>query len=101
MFLQGHYVYKLFQDASKSGCMFTNNLLVLNLSAADFIMAIYLIVLGINSAIYSGEYGKNDFSWRSSQTCNALGALNVISSETSVFTMILLVLTRFYAVCKV
>ena len=101
LFLQGHHVYKLFQDANKSGCSVTNHLLVLNLAAADFIMAIYLIVLGINAEIYSGKYVKYDLSWRSSKTCNALGILNVVSSETSMFTMVLLVSTRLYAVFKV
>ena len=100
MFQQGRLIHKLFLE-KRIGCSFTNELLVFNLAAADLIMAVYLIILGINTEIYSGIYGKYNLTWRSSLTCNALGVLNVLSSETSVFTMVLLISIRLYSVYKV
>nr|CAB3263304.1 uncharacterized protein LOC108950436 [Phallusia mammillata] len=76
----------------------TNHMLVLNLAVADFLMAIYLLMLGIAGAVYSGSYCSQSLSWLTSQSCVAMGVLVVLSSETSVLTMLLLTGSRLFAV---
>ncbi|XP_076812070.1 uncharacterized protein LOC143459012 [Clavelina lepadiformis] len=77
-----------------------NHLLVLNLAIADFLMGLYLIILGIEVAIYSGNYCVNKLYWLSSTACGTMGILVVLSSETSVITLGLMTTLRLYAVLK-
>lgn len=86
-------------DASSS--LQANHLLVLNLALADTLMGVYLLILGSADAHYSGVYCKHKLEWLSSGCCAAMGVLVVISSETSVFTMILLTTFRLYAIYNV
>ncbi|CAK8675570.1 unnamed protein product [Clavelina lepadiformis] len=77
-----------------------NHMLVLNLAVADFLMGIYLIMLGIAGAVYDQRFCANELIWRSSSVCTTMGILVVLSSETSVSTMVLLTAFRLYAILK-
>jgi len=61
-------------------------------------MGVYLIMLGIAGAVYSGRYCTMSLEWLSSPACATMGVLVVLSSETSMITMVLLTITRVYAV---
>ena len=76
-------------------------MLVLNLAVADFLMGIYLIMLGIAGAVYDQRFCANELIWRSSSVCTTMGILVVLSSETSVSTMVLLTAFRLYAILNV
>jgi len=93
----------LFKSRNKclSAPMRTNHLLILNLALADFLMGVYLIILGIAGAVYYGTFERHENAWRSSTTCQVMGALVVISSETSVLTMVFLSSVRLYSVMRV
>ncbi|CAK8693080.1 unnamed protein product [Clavelina lepadiformis] len=84
----------------ESASMRANHLLVLNLAVADFFMGIYLLMLAIMDAIFSGVYCVNSLRWLSSATCLTMGVLVVFSSECSVVTMILLTSLRLYIILK-
>ena len=60
-------------------------LIILNISFADFLMGIYLLIIAVYSVYYSGYYGQFDFEWRSSLRCSVIGSLAVLSSEASCF----------------
>jgi len=75
-----------------------NSLLVLNLALADLIMGIYLLILGVNVALHSGNYCSKKIEWLSGDMCKYMGIMVVVSSETSVFTMVLLTSIRLTAV---
>ena len=95
---------KFFYDARKKKLTAparTNHLLILNLAVADLLMGIYLLMLGIAGARLEGVFCAHQFTWRSGITCQAMGALVVISSETSVVTMMMLASFRLFAVYKV
>jgi len=64
-------------------------------------MGIYLLVLGIADAAFSGFYCKHRFSWLTGTTCKVMGVFVVISSEVSVMTMVLLTASRLYTVTNV
>ena len=73
-------------------------IMVLNISIADFIMGIYLIIIAAYSAAFSGTYKLFDLAWRSSLRCSIIGSLAIISSETSCFLMVILTSYRLYSV---
>jgi len=79
----------------------TNHILVLNLAFSDFLMGVYLLILGIAGAVHSGVYCSKSLQWLTSPTCVMMGVLVVLSSETSVFTLVLLSATRLYGVFNV
>ena len=64
--------------------------IILNISIADLIMGIYLIIIASYDAAFSGIYGAVDREWRSSLKCAVIGSLAVISSEASCFLMVVL-----------
>ena len=74
----------------------TNHILVLNLSVADFIMGIYMLIIAVQSVRFSGFYRQVDLEWRSSTICMAAGILAVISSELSCFVMSILSTFRLF-----
>ena len=67
--------------------------IILNISIADFIMGVYLLTIATYSESFSGRYGDVDHEWRSSLKCSVVGSLVVISSQSSCFLMV--VLTAF------
>ena len=79
----------------------TSHMLILNLAMADFLMGIYLIMLGIAGAVFDGIFCRHELDWRSGATCQAMGVLVVLSSETSVLTMVLLASIRLYVIYRV
>ena len=64
--------------------------IIFNISIADFIMGMYLIIIASYDVSFSGFYGEVDGEWRSSLKCSVIGSLAVISSETSCFLMVIL-----------
>ena len=75
-----------------------NALLVLNLSIADFLMGIALLLIAIKSVQFSGSYCNFDKTWRTSANCDFIGILTVLSSETSVLVLVCITAQRLYGV---
>ena len=92
--------FKVFhlKNSKLTDSLFCQHLIVANISLADFLMGVYLLVIAIFSAIYSGYYGQVDHEWRTSISCSIIGSLAVISSEASCFLMVLLSAFRLYNV---
>ena len=67
-----------------------NHILILNLSIADFIMGIYLLIVSIKNLQFMGKYGEVDLQWKTGFICSLCGVLAIISSETSCFIMSIL-----------
>ena len=66
-------------------------IIILNISIADFIMGVYLLTIASYSEFFSGYYGDVDHEWRSSLKCSIIGSLVVISSQTSSFLRVVLI----------
>ena len=77
-----------------------HQVIILNISIADFIMGIYLLTIASYDASFSGFYGSVDREWRSSLSCSIIGSLAVFSSETSCFLMVILTAFRLRNVAK-
>ena len=78
----------------------TNHILILNLSTADFLMGVYLLIISAKSIEFAGIYGRFDLQWRSGNLCTVVGTIAIISSETSCFIMTLLTCFRLVSVLR-
>ena len=68
--------------------------LILNLGLSDFLMGVYLVIIASADAYYRGIYIMYADKWRSSIACNLAGFLSIVSSEVSVFTMVIMTIDR-------
>jgi hypothetical protein len=68
---------------------------VTHLSVSDFLMGVYLVVIGIADRMYSGAYLWNEHRWRHSAACSLAGFLSLLSCEVSALIMCLVTLDRF------
>ena len=87
------FTVKLLRSKQLSDSIWTQYLIILNISIADFIMGVYLLTIARYSFTYSRHTTASSYEWRSSLGCSIVGSLSVISSEASCFLMV--VLTAF------
>ncbi|XP_048258817.1 thyrotropin receptor-like [Haliotis rufescens] len=72
--------------------------LMCNLSFADFIMGLYLLLLASIDAHSLGEYFNHAVYWQNDGGCQVAGFLTVFSSELSVFVLMVITMERWYAI---
>jgi len=78
----------------------SNSCFIFNLTIADFLMGVCLIIVVVQGANYSGIYCFVSKRWRSSSLCSSLGTLAFLSSEASVFIMASMSTFRLVTVYK-
>ncbi|GFS52310.1 relaxin receptor 1 [Nephila pilipes] len=66
-----------------------------NLAIADFLMCLYLFVIAGHDVAFRGEYIRHDVSWRHSWQCTFAGMLSTLSSEASIFIMVIITVDRY------
>ena len=71
---------------------------VTHLCASDFLMGVYLVIIGAADRIYMNTYLWKDSDWRNSMMCKVAGFLSLLSSEVSAFIICLITLDRFLVV---
>ena len=71
------------------------NVLVTNLSVADFLMGVYLAMIGVADRVYRGQYLWHGETWKESVACRSAGFLSLLSTEVSAFLICLITLDRF------
>ncbi|KAI0232930.1 hypothetical protein LSAT2_016795 [Lamellibrachia satsuma] len=86
-------VWRIRTDASKASSFF-----VINLGCSDFLMGLYLLIIGSVDAHYRGVYIVHADSWRSSNLCQAAGFLAMLSSEVSVFMLTVMTIERLLTI---
>ena len=74
------------------------SILVLNLAVSDFLMGIYLLIIGSFDMKYRGEYILHADEWKTSIPCMFAGFVSTVSSEMSVFLLIAITLDRVKAI---
>nr|XP_039261826.1 relaxin receptor 1-like isoform X2 [Styela clava] len=77
-----------------------NKILIWNLSASDFLVGVYTMTICVKSVTMQGKYCKEDVEWRSGITCSAIGALLMIGTESSVFTLTIITGFRVYTLLR-
>ena len=83
----------VFKSSGKSGFA----VFVTHLSLSDFLMGLYLAIIGIADRLYLGTYLWNDVGWKHSAACRLAGFISLLSSEVSAFIVCLITLDRFIA----
>ena len=81
----------VFKKGGKSGYA----VFVTHLSLSDFMMGVYLAIIGIADRVYVGTYLWNDVAWKHSVACKLAGFLSLVSSEVSAFIVCLITVDRF------
>ena len=85
-------IYRFVVNASgKSGF----GVFVTHLCVSDFLMGVYLGIIGVADRLYQGTYLWKDAEWKGSAMCQLAGFLSLLSSEVSAFIICLITLDRF------
>lgn len=69
-----------------------------NLSLADMLMGVYLLVIGAKDLEFRGQYLLRDEEWRNSWECDVCGVLSTLSTEMSVLTLFIITLDRYLSI---
>ena len=71
---------------------------VTHLCVSDFLMGVYLVMIGAADRIFINTYLWEDTEWRSSVSCKMAGFLSLMSSEVSASIICLVTVDRFLVV---
>ena len=91
-------VFDVKKIADRSKIVFHKTVLVINLAVSDSIFGFVLLFLIAKSKEFSGQYCSKDLEWRSSSACSSIGVLRMISSQTSLYLLLLITGFRVYTV---
>ncbi|GAV01355.1 hypothetical protein RvY_12079-2 [Ramazzottius varieornatus] len=72
--------------------------LIINLAVGDIIMGVYLLIIAGADLHYRGTYIFYYDVWKSSGWCKAAGVFSTVSSELSIFTLLLITLDRLLTI---
>ncbi|XP_030837166.1 relaxin receptor 2-like [Strongylocentrotus purpuratus] len=75
-----------------------HTVVVINLCTADFLMGIYLLIIGTHDVKYRDNYNQHALEWTNGITCKVSGLLAMISSEVSVLTLMFISLERYFII---
>ncbi|KAL8619459.1 hypothetical protein ACOMHN_011810 [Nucella lapillus] len=93
----GSFVYRLTMfSAGRKKVGFL--VFVIHLSMSDFLMGIYLSILGVMDRLYAGSYMWKEMEWKRSIVCHTAGFLSLLSCEVSSFIICLITLDRFLVI---
>ena len=71
---------------------------VTHLCVSDFLMGVYLAIIGVADRWYYGSYEWNDNKWKNSAACHFTGFLSLLSSEMSALLICFITLERFLVI---
>ena len=74
------------------------SLMITNLALSDLLMGCYLLIIAIADVYYRGDYAINAAEWRGSVVCRVAGYMSTLSSEVSVFLIMLISIDRLLCV---
>nr|KAG5709018.1 hypothetical protein BaRGS_004657 [Batillaria attramentaria] len=74
--------------------------LAVNLCVSNFLMGVYLTMIGSADAMYRGQYVLQIEKWKYSSACKAAGFLALLSSQVSILTILLITLDRLLVVYR-
>ena len=89
----GSFLYRVIVDKTVQKHAF--GVIVAHLCVSDFLMGVYLAVIGVADRVYLGSYLWNDLVWKRSSLCAMAGALSLLSCEVSAFLICLITIDRF------
>ena len=85
----------------KTGNMLETKFLIITIAFGDLLNGIYLTAIAFfDTFIYGSSYCKSQAEWLSSRKCSVLGIISTIGSQTSLFAMTTLSITRFLGLAR-
>lgn len=72
--------------------------LISNLAVSDLMMGVYMMIIASTDETYRGQYYLHSKTWRSGLLCSTAGFLSMLSSEVSVFLVMIISLDRLFCV---
>ena len=87
------FVYRVFIQRKQKKLSF--DVFVAHLCVADFLMGVYLAVIGVVDRLYQGTYLWEDTSWKDSVACKVAGFVSLVSNEVSALIIALITMDRF------
>lgn len=88
----------LFVSLTSKSKMDVTRFLICNLAMSDLCMGVYLGFLAVVDASTLGNFENHAIYWQTGPGCLVAGFLGVLSSELSVFTLVVITIERFYAI---
>ena len=73
-------------------------ILIQNLALSDFLMGIYMIIIAAADVYYQEYFPTEAENWRTGAVCKLAGIISILSSEASVFFIMLISIDRFFAI---
>ena len=71
---------------------------IINLSVSDWLMGCYLILLGTADQMYRNDYALHSDEWLSSSWCKLAGFLSTLSSQMSMYMLVIITIDRVICV---
>ena len=96
--LVGNITSFIIQMKSKQSSQSGQSLIIRSLAISDFLMGVYMIIIASADVHFRGRYIENADQWKTGFLCNLAGVLANVSSEVSVFMLIMITLDRFIAI---
>ncbi|KAL8566195.1 hypothetical protein ACOMHN_063085 [Nucella lapillus] len=90
------FLFRVFVDVTAARQSY--GVFVIHLCVSDFLMGVYLALIGVVDRVYQGTYLWKDVSWRNSVTCTIAGFLSFVSNEVSALNICLITLDRFLVI---
>ncbi|XP_076337088.1 uncharacterized protein LOC143239649 [Tachypleus tridentatus] len=75
-----------------------HSFLIKNLSIADFLMGIYLLIIAGHDLAFRGNYRFYEKTWRRGWKCKLCGTLCSISTEASVLILTIITIDRYMSI---
>eukprot|EP00057_Strongylocentrotus_purpuratus_P001223 XP_001196821.2 PREDICTED: G-protein coupled receptor GRL101 [Strongylocentrotus purpuratus] len=72
--------------------------LITHLAVSDLLMGIYMLIIAIADQYYKGDYAIHEDTWRGSVVCRVAGFMSALSSEVSVFIVMLISIDRILCI---
>ena len=76
----------------------TPSIIIIHLGISDLLMGVYLILIASVDQFYRGRYILYADSWRSSGLCKFAGFISMLSSEMSVYCLLLITVDRLISI---
>ncbi|CAG9816697.1 unnamed protein product [Phaedon cochleariae] len=71
------------------------SLVIRNLAVSDFLMGVYLVIIGIKDVKYRNRYNEVVQEWKASWECTITGIVGMLSSEVTVCILVFISVDRF------
>ena len=88
-------LFVIFANCSKFD---VQRFLTLNLALADLLLGVYLGFLAVVDIMTDGNFRAKALEWQFSAQCQAAGFIAVLSSELSVYTLLVITIERFITI---